>query len=88
LQASQKNEKPVAVYFTGAYCLEKDIILKRKIVLPRLPCIGDAVAFLNTAGYMMHFYETESHLLKKTTNLMADGNAPLQFSLDETEEEY
>lgn len=50
------EEKPVEVYFTGAYCLERDIVLKRKIALPDLLQIGDVIGFLNTAGYMMHFF--------------------------------
>lgn len=66
-------------YFVGAYCLEQDIILKRKIPFARVPEIGDWVCFPNTAGYMMHFYETEAHLFELATNLvLRDG----QFVLD------
>lgn len=64
-----------AVYFTGRYCLEQDIILKRKIVLPHLPYIGDIICFPNTAGYMMHFYETQSHLYDFTTNLVVNEDS-------------
>ena len=60
---------PVEVYFTGAYCLERDIVLKRKIALPNLPQIGDIVGFVNTAGYLMHFYETQAHLFELSINL-------------------
>jgi diaminopimelate decarboxylase len=60
---------PVEVYFTGAYCLERDIVLKRKIALPNLPQIGDIVGFANTAGYMMHFFETQAHLFELSVNL-------------------
>lgn len=60
------------VFFTGGYCLEQDIILKRKIVLPCLPETGDIVCFPNTAGYLMHFYETRSHLYDFTANLVMD----------------
>ncbi|WP_057937275.1 type III PLP-dependent enzyme domain-containing protein [Algoriphagus resistens] len=62
--------EPVAVFFTGAYCLERDIILKRKIALPKLPKIGDLVIFINTAGYMMHFFESSAHLFPLATNLV------------------
>ena len=65
----KSNTEPVPVYFTGAYCLERDILLKRKIMLPQLPEIGDAVLFVNTAGYMMHFFETEAHLFERAQNL-------------------
>ena len=65
----ESGKEPVEVYFTGAYCLEGDLILKRKITLPQLPAIGDKVVFVNTAGYMMHFYERQSHLLPFSKNL-------------------
>lgn len=65
-----KPEKPESVYFTGGYCLEGDIILKRKIELPRLPEIGNIICFVNTAGYIMHFYETRSHLYDFSANLV------------------
>ncbi len=62
-------KQPVEVYFSGAYCLERDIVLKRKIALPNLPKIGDVVGFVNTAGYMMHFFETQAHLFELSVNL-------------------
>lgn len=77
------GEEPVSVYFTGAYCLEQDIILKRKIQLPRLPEVGDIIVFPNTAGYMMHFYETEAHLFELAANLVCDSASGLSFIPDE-----
>ena len=68
-----KDAEQVEVYFTGAYCLERDILLKRKIELPQLPEIGDTIIFVNTAGYMMHFFETEAHLFKRAQNLSVLG---------------
>ena len=64
-----ESNEPADVFFTGAYCLERDVLLKRKISLPQLPAIGDFVAFVNTAGYMMHFFETEAHLFELSRNL-------------------
>ena len=58
-------------YFVGAYCLEQDVILKRKMRFEQMPQIGDWVAFPNSAGYMMHFYESEAHLFELATNLVA-----------------
>ena len=66
----EDHHEEVKVYFTGAYCLERDILLKRAIQLPKLPAIGDTVVFVNTAGYMMHFFETEAHLFELSTNLI------------------
>ncbi|TVZ14821.1 Y4yA family PLP-dependent enzyme [Maribacter sp. MAR_2009_72] len=74
IHTSETSDKEnVDVFFTGAYCLERDVLLKRKISLNRLPAIGDYVAFVNTAGYMMHFFETEAHLFDLSTNLMHTG---------------
>lgn len=66
----QKNTGQVSGYFVGAYCLERDVILKRKITLKKLPKIGDLVCFINTAGYMMHFFESRSHQFDLAKNLI------------------
>ncbi len=84
MQSDDVKTKPVAVYLTGAYCLEQDIILKRKIVLPHLPEAGDVIAFPNTAGYMMHFYETRSHLFNFSTNIVADSDSFPNFLPDDS----
>jgi diaminopimelate decarboxylase len=44
-------------------------VLKRKIPLPNLPQVDDIVGFVNTAGYMMHFFETQAHLFELSVNL-------------------
>lgn len=75
MKKSDAEAIPASVYFTGGYCLEQDVILKRKITLPRLPDIGDVICFPNTPGYMMHFYETQSHLYDFTTNLVSSDGA-------------
>tara|TARA_R110002124_G_scaffold223917_6_gene389342 strand:- start:13437 stop:14891 length:1455 start_codon:yes stop_codon:yes gene_type:complete len=75
-----ESNAPVEVFFTGAYCLERDVLLKRKISLPQLPAIGDFVAFVNTAGYMMHFFETEAHLFELSQNLSFSSEGKLSVS--------
>ncbi len=75
MQKSAGDSIPAAVFFTGGYCLEQDLILKRKITLQHLPYIGDIICFPNTAGYMMHFYETQSHLYDFTTNLVINQDS-------------
>ncbi|MGB3183514.1 MAG: Y4yA family PLP-dependent enzyme [Cyclobacteriaceae bacterium] len=86
---TSSEAQPTEVYFTGAYCLERDVLLKRKIALPQLPEIGDIVIFVNTAGYMMHFFETEAHMFRLATNLFyhkGDQAAELSdFAEDTTE---
>jgi len=81
------NAEAVSVYFTGAYCLERDILLKRKIKLPQLPEIGDAVIFVNTAGYMMHFFETEAHLFERAQNLSIDDHQE-NYQIKDFDQEY
>lgn len=75
--------KNTSCYFVGSYCLERDVILKRKITVSKLPQIGDLVCFINTAGYMMHFFESESHLFGLAQNLIInDGQKDLSLTPD------
>lgn len=76
-QEKETKVEPVEVYFTGAYCLERDILLKRKIALVQLPAVGDFVVFVNTAGYMMHFFESNAHLFPLATNLIWNRNTAI-----------
>lgn len=80
---TKKNEQTCEVYFVGSYCLEQELILKRKIVLPQTPEIGDLVCFVNTAGYMMHFYESEAHLFDLAKNLVVEKTDKWQVYEDE-----
>lgn len=68
------DAEPVTGFLVGAYCLEQELILKRKIALRQMPEIGDIFCFVNTAGYMMHFYESEAHLFDLARNLVAQEN--------------
>lgn len=63
---------PCYGYLVGAYCLEQELILKRKIKFEQFPEIGDFIVFPNTAGYMMHFFESEAHLFELAKNLFYD----------------
>jgi diaminopimelate decarboxylase len=77
---SERSEN-VQVYFTGAYCLERDVLLKRKVALPKLPDLGDLIVFINTAGYMMHFFETEAHLFELSKNVaFIENSSDLKIS--------
>lgn len=48
-------ENPAPVFLFGNLCLEADLITRRAVYLPRLPQVGDLLAFPNTAGYFMDF---------------------------------
>ncbi|MFC5856286.1 Y4yA family PLP-dependent enzyme [Streptomyces chlorus] len=50
------DEEPVGVFLAGNLCLEADLITRRLVHLPRLPRVGDLLAFANTAGYAMGFH--------------------------------
>lgn len=58
-------------FFVGSYCLERDVIQKRKIPIKAVPQVGDLVCFVNTAGYMMHFLASKSHQFASAKNLVA-----------------
>lgn len=62
-------------YLVGSYCLEQELILKRKISFKQFPEVGDLIVFCNTAGYMMHFYESQAHQFDLAKNLLFDVKA-------------
>lgn len=64
-----ENDKVYEGYLVGAYCLEQELILKRKITFLQFPHVGDLIVFPNTAGYMMHFFESEAHLFELAKNV-------------------
>lgn len=58
-------------FLVGTYCMERDIIQKRKFRFRQTPKSGDLVCFINTAGYMMHFLASQSHQFPKAKNVIA-----------------
>ena len=54
----------------GAYCIENELILRRKIRFPRGVAAGDLVALPNTAGYFMHILESASHQIPLAKNVV------------------
>lgn len=62
-------------FLVGAYCLEQELILKRCVRFLTYPQVGDLMVFVNTAGYLMHFYESEAHQFELAANtfLVSDG---------------
>jgi len=81
-RSKEENEEPTYGYLVGAYCLEQEQILKRKIKFQQFPQVGDLIIFINTAGYMMHFYESEAHLFELAENLVYHSDKQ-SLSLDE-----
>lgn len=78
------DEGPVGVYLVGNLCLEGDLITRRMVYLPRLPCPGDLLAFANTAGYCMdfHAHHAQRQPVARTVAVTRDGDS-WQWCLDE-----
>ena len=61
---------PAEGYLVGAYCIEDEIIIKRKMYFPDGVTEGDLIAIPNTAGYFMHILESASHQIPLANNVV------------------
>ncbi|GAB3595254.1 Diaminopimelate decarboxylase [Corynebacterium faecale] len=57
-------------YLVGAYCIEDELILRRRIRFPRGVKPGDIIGIPNTAGYFMHILESASHQIPLAKNVV------------------
>lgn len=80
----EPDEGPVGVYLVGNLCLEADLITRRKVFLPRLPRVGDVLAFANTAGYAMdfHAHHAQRQPVARTVAVVREGES-WRWCLDE-----
>ncbi|AIT60938.1 FAD/NAD(P)-binding protein [Corynebacterium doosanense] len=80
LPAGPAEGEELEAYLVGAYCIEDELIMRRRIRFPNGVKVGDIVAFPNTAGYFMHILESASHQIPLALNVArnADGG----FELD------
>jgi diaminopimelate decarboxylase len=64
-------------FLVGAYCIEDEVIVRRRLRFPEGISTGDVVAIPNTAGYFMHILESASHQIPLALNVVldADGTA-------------
>ncbi|QGU00911.1 Diaminopimelate decarboxylase [Corynebacterium kalinowskii] len=60
----------IEAFLVGAYCIEDEIILRRRIRFPEGVSPGDIVAIPNTAGYFMHILESASHQIPLAKNVV------------------
>ncbi len=58
-------------FLVGSYCIEEELILRRRLRFPEGVARGDLAAFVNTAGYLMHILESASHQIPLAVNLIA-----------------
>lgn len=74
-----RNERvALSAFLVGAYCIEEELILRRRFEFPQGVAAGDLVAFPNTGGYLMHIIESGSHQLPLARNLCWDSQQMTQ----------
>lgn len=69
VRAGIDRSEPLAGYLVGAYCIEAELILRRRLVFPQGVAVGDVIALPNTAGYLMHILESASHQIPLASNV-------------------
>jgi len=76
VHATQPKRKRTfdSAFLVGAYCIEEELLLRRRFEFPAGVAAGDLVAFLNTAGYLMHIVESASHQLPLAANVLWNGH--------------
>lgn len=57
-------------FLVGAYCIEDELILRRRMVFPDGVAAGDVIALPNTGGYLMHILESASHQIPLAHNVV------------------
>lgn len=68
-----KNTPPseeIEAFLVGAYCIEDEVILRRRIRFPDGIAPGDVIGIPNTAGYFMHILESASHQIPLAKNVV------------------
>ncbi|WP_394159734.1 type III PLP-dependent enzyme domain-containing protein [Galactobacter valiniphilus] len=66
--------EPQTAFLVGAYCVEDEAILRRRLTFPTGVDRQDIAAFINTAGYLMHIVESASHQLPLARNVVRCGD--------------
>lgn len=70
LVRTQPDGEPYDGFLVGAYCIEDEIILRRRMHFPHGVSPGDVIALINTGGYLMHILESASHQLPLAKNVV------------------
>ena len=73
---------PLEGFLVGAYCVEDELILRRRLRFPRGVARGDIAAFVNTGGYLMHILESASHQLPLAATVVRDGDRWVRDGID------
>lgn len=78
----RKSNRGRACYLVGAYCIEDEVIIWRRLTFPEGVAPGDCVAIPNTAGYFMHILESASHQIPLANNVVCKQESALEFFQD------
>lgn len=70
MRAPRAVGRPTTGFLVGAYCVESELLVWRRLVWPFGVEPGDLVVFPNTAGYFMHITESRSHGMPLAANLL------------------
>ncbi|KAA9393261.1 Y4yA family PLP-dependent enzyme [Kocuria coralli] len=73
---------PRGAFLVGAYCIEAELILRRRIVFPQGVAVGDCIALPNTAGYLMHILESASHQIPLAANVVRSQDGFARDDID------
>ena len=77
-----KKRAADSAFLVGAYCIEDELLLRRRFEFPQGVAAGDLIAFPNTAGYLMHIVESASHQLPLAANIHFDGTQWVPDDID------
>lgn len=69
-------------FLVGAYCIEEELLLRRRLRFPAGVSRDDIAAFVNTGGYLMHILESPSHQLPLAATVVTDGESWFRDEVD------
>ncbi|WP_152649728.1 alanine racemase [Demequina oxidasica] len=75
---------PFDGFLVGAYCVEDELILRRRLRFGDGVARGDIAAFVNTGGYLMHILESASHQLPLAVNVVRGDGGWVRDEIDMT----
>lgn len=81
--SGRQEREPCDGFLVGAYCIEEELILRRRFEFPLGVGKGDIMAFPNTGGYLMHIIESASHQLPLAKNVRLEGREAILDCIEE-----
>lgn len=81
-ETHRQPSAPLEGFLVGAYCIEEELLLRRRLRFPTGVSRDDIAAFVNTGGYLMHILESPSHQLPLAATVVADGETWVRDAVD------